>query len=201
MGLPMLKDDPSPILPILEKLKRDESESVRRSVANNLNDISKDNPELVIALLKSWQVDKSDEIQAITGHALRTLVKLGDAAALELLGFSSKPEIALHNLVVKPKSIRIGEGVTISFVIESLSKHHQQLMIDYAVYHMRANGQQTAKVFKLAKKLLLPGERIKINKTHSFKPITTRKYYPGEHTIEPKVNGRAFKRAVFYLEE
>ncbi len=43
MALPKFKKDPSPILPVLEKLKDDTSEFVRRSVANNLNDISKDN--------------------------------------------------------------------------------------------------------------------------------------------------------------
>jgi len=203
IALQALKADPSPILPILEQLKLDESESVRRSVANNLNDISKDNAQVVIDVLTRWQADTAlqehDEIRWITGHALRTLLKQGRPDALELLGYPSDPEIAVHNLAVKPETISIGDEIILTFDIESLSDEPQNLMIDYVVHLVRTRGKRTPKVFKLSKKTIQPGEVLSIRKKHSFRPVTTRKYYPGEHAIEPKINGKLFSRVEFML--
>jgi len=201
MALPALKADPSPILPILEHLKDDESESVRRSVANNLNDISKDNPAVVIKVLRRWQADGTEEIQRITNRALRTLLKKGHPEALELLGYPSDPAIVVRDLAVEPADISMGGKVTFSFEIESLGDRPQNLMIDYVMHFMKANGKLAPKVFKLAKKALQPGQVLRIIKSFTFAPITTRKYYPGEHAIEPKINGKLFGRVGFVLEK
>jgi 3-methyladenine DNA glycosylase AlkC len=200
--LPALVADPSPILPILELLKNDETESVRRSVANNLNDISKDNPGVVVDTLRRWQAHAGDqpEMAWTTNHALRTLVKQGDVEALALLGYSSDPAIAVRNVKVEPETVAVGDKLTFSFDIESLGYRPQKLMIDYVVHHMRANGKRTAKVFKLSKKMIEPGQVLRIEKRHSFAPVTTRRYYPGEHAIEPKINGRIFDRVQFGLQ-
>jgi 3-methyladenine DNA glycosylase AlkC len=199
--LQALVADPSPILPILKDLKNDESESVRKSVANNLNDISKDHPDVVLDLLRVWQAGATDKVRWIIGHALRTLVKQGHPRALSLLGYPSDAQIAVHNLAVEPQNIQIGEQVTLSFDIESLADEPLNLMIDYAVYHMRANGTLSPKVFKLTKRVVQAGEMLHIEKRHSFAPVTTRKYYAGEHAIEPKINGKLFARVEFVLEE
>jgi 3-methyladenine DNA glycosylase AlkC len=203
--LQALVADPAPILPILERLKNDESESVRRSVANNLNDISKNHPDLVLELLRRWQAGATDEARAsdgvrwITGHALRTLVKQGHPQALALLGYGSADQIAVHNLAVEPQSIHIGQQVTLSFDIESLAGEPVNLMIDYVVYHRRANGRLSPKVFKLSKRTIQPGEVLQIVRKHSFAPVTTRKYYPGAQAIEPIINGKLCGRAEFVL--
>jgi len=201
MRLKALMGDPSPILPILEKLKHDSSESVRRSVANNLNDISKDNPAVVIDLLRRWNADDPDDepIQAITRHALRTLVKAGDKDALELLGFPADPQIIVRDVQVTPEAIALGEKVTLTFEIESTGSEPQDLMIDYVVHHMKANGEQTPKVFKLKQVTIQPGEVICVERRHGIKPITTRVYYPGRHSIQPQVNGVAYERVDFEL--
>ncbi len=199
IALPALKADPSPILPILEHLKHDQCESVRRSVANNLNDISKDRPKVVIEVLRRWQADDTEEISWITAHALRTLLKAGHPDALALLGYHQNPAIAVHSLSVEPDTISMGDAVTFSFDIESLDDQPQNLMIDYLVHHMRANGMQTPKVFKLTKKTIQPGQVLHIERRHSFAPVMTRKYYPGQHAIEPKINGQRFGRADFLL--
>ena len=197
--------DPSPILPILERLKNDESESVRRSVANNLNDISKDNPDIVLDLLRKWKADAADdvlrEVRWLTNHSLRTLVKQGHPEALALLGYPSDAEIAVRNLTIEPQAIAMGDKVTLSFDVESLAGEQLNLMVDYVVYHMKANGTLSPKVFKLTKKAIQPGEVLHIERKHSFAPVTTRKYYPGEHAIEPKINGQLFGRAEFVLKE
>ncbi|NUM43255.1 MAG: DNA alkylation repair protein [Anaerolineales bacterium] len=198
MAIPALKADPARILPILEILKDDPSETVRRSVANNLNDISKDHPALVVSTLQRWQTDR-EEIRALTRHALRTLIKQGDPGALALLGHADEVAVAVQNLRVSPVQVPLEGKVTFSFEIVSLANVAQDLIIDYVVYLQRANGKQTPKVFKLSKRTLQPGETIQFTRTHSFRPITTRRYYPGPHAIEPQVNGKTFGRVEFAL--
>jgi len=174
MALHELQDDPAPILPILEVLKDDESEAVQRSVANNLNDISKDNPEIVLRVLRGWQSEGDAEMQQLINHALRTLVKMGHPGALDLLGYSPEPAIQVEALKLEPVQLRIGESIYFSLEIHSIAEIPQKLMIDYVVYLMRASGKQTQKVFKLTKREIDAGESIQIKKKHSFAPVTTR---------------------------
>lgn len=203
MALPAFKADPAPILPILDALKNDESEYVRRSVANNLNDIAKDNPQTVIDTLRGWQTHDSPEIAWITNHALRTLVKAGNPDALALLGFShnadGEPTFAVENLTLTPALVMMGATLAFSFELASVIESPQDILVDYIVHHMRSNGQRTPKVFKLIKRTLAPGERITVSKKHSFKPITTRRYYPGAHALEIQVNGVVYAQQTFEM--
>jgi len=196
-----LVKDPGPILPIVEKLKHDPSESVRRSVANNLNDISKDHPEVVLNRLRRWNAEEGDneEIRWITTHALRTLIKRGDAETLELLGYPANPQIIVRQVRVEPQRIAMGEQVMMTYELESTADKDQRLMIDYVLYLVRANGRQTAKVFKHKKITIAPGQVIQLQKKQSFRPVTTRKYYPGVHAIRPQVNGQLFDQVEFEL--
>lgn len=184
--------DPSPILPILEILKDDPREEIRRSVANNLNDISKDNPEVVIQILSRWQKPENVNRSRLIKHALRTLIKSGHPQALGLLGFSNNPKIEVLEISLEPKQIMLGESVEFSFEIKSTAETDQDLMIDYLVHFLRANGKHSAKVFKLSQKSLGAGEKIKITKKHRFQIITTRKYYPGIQSLQPQINGKLF---------
>jgi 3-methyladenine DNA glycosylase AlkC len=200
IALNALKADPSPVLPILEQLKLDESENVRRSVANNLNDISKDHPGVVIDVLRHWQAEvETEEMRRLINHALRTLLKAGYPDALELLGYPIAPEIAVRNLAVEPRSIPNGGQVCFSFEVVSTGDAPQNLMIDYVVHLVRARGQRTPKVFKLTKKTIQPDEVLRIKRNISFRPVTTRRYYPGEHAIEPKINGQVYGRVQFEI--
>ena len=182
-------------------MKQDPSETVRRSLANNLNDISKDHPEVVLDRLRRWNAaeDDNEEIRWITAHALRTLVKRGDAETLELLGYPADPQISVRQVRVEPQRIAIGESVTLTYELKSTAGQEQKLMIDYVVYLVRANGRQTAKVFKHKKLSLKPGQVVRIQKKQSFRPVTTRKYYPGTHAIRPQVNGVLFDPVEFEL--
>jgi 3-methyladenine DNA glycosylase AlkC len=199
IALPAFKADPSPILPILEHLKLDESEYVRRSVANNLNDIAKDNPQVVIDTLRRWKAHNTPDMQQLINRALRTLVKQGNPDALALLGYDSKGKITIQNLSVHPQTIPMGGEVTISFTVESHSDEPQPALIDYIVHHQRANGQQTPKVFKLTKTTLTAHEKRDISKKHNFRAITTRKYYAGDHAVEIQVNGLSAGRVTFVM--
>lgn len=195
MRLQDLVVEPSPIFPILEKLKDDPREEIRRSVANNLNDVSKDHPDLIVEILGKWQDPDDPDRSRLIKHALRTLLKTGHPGALNLLGFSSTPEIIVDNISLEPQEITLGENVIFSFEVQSTGKNEQVLMVDYLVHFMKANGTQSPKVFKLSQKTIQPGERIKITRKHGIKPITTRKYYPGVQTFQPQVNGKQFGKA------
>ncbi len=201
MALPALKKDPAPILPILNRLKDDPDDTVRRSVANNLNDIAKDNPDVVIDLLRRWQQHDTDKMRWIINHALRTLIKQGNVEALELIGYPSDPQVEVRNLAVDPLVVSMGEEVTFSFEVVSTADTDQNLMIDYVLHLMRSNGKHTQKVFKLTQKTLAPGEAVQLTRRYSFKPITTRKYYPGQHMIQVQVNGQLSEEVSFELEE
>ncbi|HEX2907277.1 MAG TPA: DNA alkylation repair protein [Phototrophicaceae bacterium] len=200
IALPALKADPSPILPILENLKSDESEFVRRSVANNLNDIAKDNPQVVVAVLRQWQPAASPERAWIIKHALRTLVKAGHIEALDLLGFDDGAEVTVKNLKLNTACIHMGDTLRFSFEVESLSAEPQNLVIDYVLYFKKANGSMAPKVFKLAQKQINPGETLYLEKGYRFEPMTTRKFYAGEHALSLKINGQEYEDQRFKLE-
>jgi 3-methyladenine DNA glycosylase AlkC len=202
MALPALKKDPSPILPILERLKNDPSETVRRSVANNLNDIAKDNPDVVLDVLARWnRSGQSAEMRQLTKHALRTLIKAGDGRALALVGVAGEAAVRVFEQRVEPERIPLDGTITFSFAVESLAEEPQELMIDYVVHFARLNGKRTPKVFKLARRTIQPGEMVRIVKKQSFRPITTRRYYAGEHGIQVQINGKLFPLVSFTLEQ
>lgn len=129
------KEDPAPILPLLDALKDDPSETVRRSVANNLNDISKHHPDLVISVCSGWLKDASDERRWIVRHATRTLVKAAHPGVWGLLGYTRNPKVEVSNLSVHPQSIRLGDHVVIAFDLTSRGRRSQNLVVDYAVHH------------------------------------------------------------------
>ncbi len=200
MRLQQFCKDPKPLVPILEKLNNDSSEYVRRSVANNLNDIAKDNPAFVISLCKKWSKKASPQTQWIIKHATRTLVKNGHPEVFSLLGYTAKPKLRLDNLSVNKPVIKLGESISFNLALSSESKQAQKLVIDYAVHHVKANGKTTAKVFKLKTLNMAGGETVTLSKNQKFKPISTRKYYAGVHTIEVLVNGVGLGRVDFDLE-
>jgi 3-methyladenine DNA glycosylase AlkC len=195
--LPMFQKEPKYVIDILEKLKTDPELYVRRSVANNLNDISKDNPQIVTDTLKKWSKIKTDEMEWLIKHSLRTLIKQGNKDALEILGYSNKINLIVKNLRLDKKEVSIGETVNFDFEIESMEA--ENLMIDYVVHHMKANGKTKEKVFKLTKKNMLKGDKINISKKHSFKIINTRKYYEGVHYLQIKINGNNYFMEEFKL--
>ncbi len=198
MALPLFKKDPSPILPILENLKNDPEEYVRRSVANNLNDISKDHPKLMTSLLRKWNDNPAPGTQWIIKYALRGLLKAGDPDALDLLGFG-EGDVSISNLSLDPTVVHIGEALKLSFDLQNEGKGKTRLMIDYIIHFKKANDRNAPKVFKLKTCELAAGERISINKKISFMPISTRKYYSGTHQVDIQVNGKVLGRKTFEL--
>lgn len=187
MALPALKQDPSAILPILENLKQDPSEYVRRSVANNLNDIAKDHPTLVISIARNWK-GIGPETEAIIKHGCRSLLKQGHKAVLAHYGLKST-HFNMPGFSLVRKRIKIGDALDFRFNVSNLAKKTLPLRLEYAIYFNRKNGTLYRKVFKISERSLAPGESISLNKKHRFKPITTRQYYPGKHQLAIILNG------------
>jgi 3-methyladenine DNA glycosylase AlkC len=197
MAIPALKKDPSSILPILEKLKTDPSESVRRSVANNLNDIAKDHPELVISIAKKWK-GISKETDAIIRHGSRTLLKQGHEKILNHYGLKSK-QVAIRSFVIETPIVLNGGVLQFSFRVTNMSDKKQTIRLEYGLYYNKANQQLARKVFKISEKSYGAGEMMVVMKKQSFKKITTRVYYPGKHKLSIIANGEEKAEKSFVL--
>ena len=191
--------DPTPVLELLELLKDDPSLYVRRSVANNLNDIGKDHPGLLLATAARWLKDATENRRWIIRHALRSAVKRGDTGALRVLGYGTKAKVAIQGGTVSPARVKRGGAVDVQFDLASTSPRPQRLVVDLRVHYVKANGKSSPKVFKLRALELAPRARANFRKRLSLKDLTTRKHYPGRHAIEVVINGVATALGTFEL--
>jgi 3-methyladenine DNA glycosylase AlkC len=187
MAIPALKKDPSPILPLLENLKNDPSEWVRRSVANSINDIAKDHPDLVIMLARKWK-GFSKETDAIIKHGSRTLLKKGHVEILSHYGLKSK-NVEVSDFKINTPSVKMGGHLDFSFRILNKDRKKQTIRLEYGLYYNKANNQLTRKVFKISEKIYGPGAIVEVSRRQSFRKITTRTFYPGKHRLSLIVNG------------
>jgi 3-methyladenine DNA glycosylase AlkC len=190
--------DPRPVLELLELLKDDAELYVRRSVANNLNDIGKDHPALLASVAKRWLRGATPERRWIVSHALRSAVKRADAGALAALGYGGKAEVALSGARITPRRAKIGGSVTVSFALMNKSRKSQRVMADLVVHFVKARGTGT-KTFKLKALDLPSGESVTLRKTIGLQQLTTRRHYPGAHKIEAQLNGRRVSVGSFTL--
>ncbi len=198
MQLPMFMTDPTPVLALLEKLKDDESEYVRRSVANNLNDIAKDHPDLAAEVGARWMDGASENRQRLVKHGLRTLIKKGHPGALKALGYAVNPKVKV-TLKINSTQLVMGDYLEMEAEIRSTAKQTQKLVIDFAVHFMKANGSLSAKVFKWKVVDLEPGQTVQLRKKQQFVTRSVRKLYPGKHEVEILVGGKGYKKSAFDL--
>ena len=190
--------DPTPTLPLLQALQDDPSPYVRRSVANHLNDIAKDHPAVIARWLQDHLPKAPPARRSLLRHASRTLIKSGDRAVLTAWGlgdqFKGKAE-----LTVTPTHIHLGESVRLSLRLQSNSRDHQRLVVDYAVHHVKADGSTSAKVFKGWKLDLPPNSEVLLERNHAVRLITTRRYHAGRHPVVIQINGQEVARDHFLL--
>lgn len=183
---------------ILEQLKTDTEPYVRKSVANHLNDISKDHPAYMINLVKSWDTSNTHTAWIIK-HASRSLIKQGHQDSLAVFNFEKNVKVRLEKLQLSPKRINLGEALQFSFEAVSEKKTPQKLVIDYALHYRKAGGGLSRKVFKLKEAELAPGATLQVTKKQVLKDFTTRKHYAGRHLLEIMVNGRTMGEKAFDL--
>lgn len=197
--LPAFQSDPSPVLALLELLRDDPSPYVRRSVANNLNDIGKDHPAMLATLARRWLCDASPERAWVVRHALRWAVKQGAPWALEALGYGHAAQVALQPVGISPARARIGDVVQIAFDLHNPAAAAQALLVDLEVSYIKAHGDASPKVFKLRTVTLAPSASVRLQKRLSLTQMTTRRHYPGRHQVAVLVNGQRLPLGSFEL--
>lgn len=202
--IPLFVMDPTHTLLLLDKLKFDEELYVRKSVANHLNDISKNHPQVVIDVLRLWEKDSSAEdktkLEWIKRQALRTLIKKGHTGALKLMGVKDKLEVSMKKFKCERKEYKLHDDLVFHLQIDSTSSKDQRLIVDYGIDFVKANGKKGRKVYKLKSLELKAGESATVTKKHSLRPITTMKYYSGTHHLSIQINGKMMGEVDFYLE-
>lgn len=183
---------------ILERLNADPERYVRKSVANHLNDHSKDNTGYLLQLVNSW--DRTNRHTAwITKHAIRSLIKKGHPEALGLFGFRNDVQVAVENLTIDKDQLRLGDTLLFGFDLRGGGGQEQKLVVDYAIHYVKSSGARSKKVFKLKELTLSPDETVSVRKKQLFLDLTTRRHYSGLHTLEILVNGQVLGRMDFEL--
>jgi 3-methyladenine DNA glycosylase AlkC len=187
MKLDQYVKDPKPIIPILERLKNDPEDYVYRSVANNLNDISKHHPALVLNLAGKW-INQSEITDRVLKHALRTLLKKGDPTSMRLFGFNLTKQLNVKAFYIEKTTLKIGEST--SLFLSFINQHGPaKFRFEYAVSYLKKNGSYTTKVFRIAEKKLKKNQEEQFTRKIDFKDLSTRKHYTGLHYITLKING------------
>ena len=198
MALTQFKKDPTPIIPILELLKADESEYVRKSVANCLNDISKDNPEILLQIVKKWKGnDKNTDW--IIKHASRGLLKKGSIQALQLFGLNHQLNVEVLNLMLNKLALKIGETLSFETTVYLNENAAQQIRMEYNIYYMKSNGKTSPKIFQIGTYQVKPKQHLTLKRSHKFIELSTRKHYPGEHVLALVINGKEVAQQKFML--
>ncbi|MBM3778737.1 MAG: DNA alkylation repair protein [Acidimicrobiia bacterium] len=190
---------PTRILALLDLLKDDPASLVRRSVANNLNDLGKVHPGLLTDTCRRWLWRAPPERRALVEHALRSAVKRGSPEALGLLGYGTSAAVAIEAARFVPARAAIGGRVSIEFTLPSRSRTAQDLLVDLAVHFVKADGRTASKVFKLTRVTLPPRGRVALRKSISLAVHTTRTPRPGRHPVDVVVNGAATRLGAFHV--
>lgn len=197
MRLLIFVEQPELVMPLLLALRDDDEEYVRRSVANHLNDIAKDHPQLVIATAQQWlaeeelivlnKVQRKQRVKLIR-HACRTLFKKGEPEVMALFGYMPTSDVEC-SLTSNQLTVPFSGIFEFEMTLKKTSSEANLLMVDYVMHFQKANGQQSPKVFKWLDRSFTGRANEKVGRKHSFKKISTRKYYPGMHKLEVIVNG------------
>ncbi len=200
MKVEILTNNPNTYIHLLDHLYDDESEYVRRSVANHMNDLSRHHPKLFYKLMQEWSKrNKSLIVQKSIRHACRSELKKGSAKALKLLGYKKNINISIKGNKLSPKKIKEGDNITLEFKLKNLSSKKEPILIDYIISYLKNNGTYSKKVFRLKDTTISPSNVLEIKKIIKFKKVTTRVHYSGTHHIEVQVNGQILSKNTFEL--
>ena len=201
-ALPMFKKNPEPVLSLLELLKEDPSLYVRKSVANNLNDIAKDNPSLVLETARRW-IGKNPDTDWIIRHGCRTLIRQAQSEAMELFGYAGLSNefrfITRASLLVQPPVLMLGESCQLQYSLEIGEGEPVHIRVEYGIDFVKAKGRISRKSFFLTDKTVSGGTHIAGTRIHNWSDMTTRRHYPGVHRIVLLVNGQEVAHTVLKL--
>jgi 3-methyladenine DNA glycosylase AlkC len=196
--VPALSARPEVTLPVLDALYLDPSEFVRRSVANHLNDISRIDPDLAVTTATRWGA-VSGELPATVRHGMRTLVKQADPAALALMGFGSAEDLRVDGPLLRRPRVMVGQALEFDYTVVNAGPVPVKVAVDYVIHYRKASGSLAPRVYKLTVRILEPGEALTATRRQPLIPLTTRRYYPGQHALELQVNGARHGQVSFDL--
>lgn len=194
-----LQHDPRPTIALLDRLRDDPSEYVRRSVANHLGDIVKDHPDLAVATAQRWQAEGGQHVDGVLRHGLRTLIKAGDPAALALVGYASDVPVRLLRVATDPAQLAIGGRTRLEVELVADGSTPVPVVVEYLVHYLGVRGPRKAKAYRLAERVLEPGEVCRLARQQRFDHASIRTLHPGDHLIEVQVNGRVLGACVLDL--
>lgn len=190
--LSMFKSDPTLVISVLEQLKADPSLYVRKSVANNLNDIANDNPYVVLETARRWK-GVHPYTDWIVRQGCRTLIRKANVEAMELFGYT-KPSAeesltTCASLSVQQSVLAIGESCELQYELCIREGKPVRVRIEYGIDFVKARGHTSRKLFLLSDKMMSSGTHFTGTRRHSWADLTTRRHYPGDHKIVLLVNG------------
>jgi 3-methyladenine DNA glycosylase AlkC len=189
---------PGSTVPIIDALRDDDSEYVRRSVANHLNDLGRESPDLAVSVAAEWMTRPTEHTAWVVRHGLRVLVKKANPGALALMGFEAATLSVSAPLLDAPTVTLPGE-LGFTFDVTNDGTVPVLLAVDYSVSYAKSNGGRAEKVFKLAVTTVAAGETVHFAKRHAFRQMTTRVHYAGLHAVELQINGRRYGKTEFLV--
>lgn len=192
-------------IPLLDRLHADPTRFVTRSVSNHLNDISKLDSSLALSTLDRWhkkRLQDQKELDWMTRHALRSLIKQGNPEAMQLLGYSPDPGISVELLEVHAPHGVVRIGNVLEFNVTITAHSNERLVVDYVIDFVKKNGETRPKVFKLRQIEMAKDETRTLEKKHRLPAsATTFTLYPGKHMVSVMVNGNVLAKTEFELVE
>ncbi|WP_058302995.1 DNA alkylation repair protein [Gorillibacterium timonense] len=204
ISLPLFKQDPSPVLDVLERLKADSSLYVRKSVANNLNDIAKDHPDVVLTTAQKW-IGHHPHTDWILRQGCRTLIRKAIPEALMLFGYTvtepGKSLVQSAILTVQPEQLRVGDSCELQYSLDIDREAPTQIRVEYGIDFIKGSGKASRKLFLLSDRTVSGKAHLTGTRTHSFANLTTRKHYPGLHRIVLLINGQEAAHTMVDLQE
>ncbi|OCL83655.1 DNA alkylation repair enzyme [Arcobacter porcinus] len=195
IALAKYKENPKEVLKIIEILKNDYSKYVQKSVANNLNDISKDNPKLVLEFVKN-NLGVSKELDWICKHGSRTLLKAGNQEILKLFSFKDTKHITISNFYCD-EFVKLGDDLEFSFELITKDKLGN-IRVEYQIDYLKQNNKYGKKVFMISQNDFSINKK-EFSKKQSFKNLSTRKHYLGKHFIKILLNGKELIKKEFQV--
>ena len=116
---------------------------------------------------------------------------------MTLFGLNDNTNVAVEDFALHTNSISVGDDLAFSFAISAMKT--TKVRLEYGIDYVKSNGKRSRKIFKISEVALKENESKPYAKSHSFADLSTRKHYPGTHSIVLIVNGTEWGKLDFEL--
>lgn len=194
-----LRADPGKLRPMLEAVLDDHSDYVRKAAANNINDISRDAPDLVCRWVTEWlRGNPSPERRWIMSRGLRTLVKAGNPTAMKLAGLGNPTTLELRAIASIPQQVTINQLIPIAVTLHNAGKGTMTARVQVKMVGPSKTPAKLRKKIYLIQSISIPaGGEVVAKKTLHFTHSNAQPHLPGSYTLEFIANGRTLGERSF----